>query len=206
MQFYIFDVDGTLLDTRNMYLEPLRSVLDKHGYNVSDSLLNSLFGITTEDALEILKVKEKDIIKKEWFEGVLNYSKSVNIFSGIQELLSTLQSKNKKLAVATSKVKEEFQRDFTPFNLNQYFDQFVFANEVKKGKPAPDMILKGIEKLGADPKQTIYVGDTIYDLEASHSAGVHFGLAGWGGFSSKLRDKLNVGDFWLASPPDLLKQ
>lgn len=106
-----------------------------------------------------------------------------------------------KTAIATSKVEAEFHRDVTKFGLDQYFDAFVFSNEIKKGKPAPDMILKGIEKLDADPATTIYIGDTKFDLQAAHAANVQFALAGW--WTKKTADFADT-DYDLKTPTDLL--
>nr|WP_252892731.1 HAD hydrolase-like protein [Lentilactobacillus otakiensis] len=76
-----------------------------------------------------------------------------------------------------------------------------FSNEIKNGKPAPDMILKGIEKLDATPETTIYIGDTKFDLQAAHAANVKFALAGWR--TKKSADFVDT-DYYLKAPADLL--
>lgn len=180
MNDYIFDVDGTLIDTEKMYLLPLHKTLRANGYNVSYDDVKKVFGITASDALKILGVKDVEAVRKQWFDQIKNYKDDAKVYDGIIDSLAKLHAdKNNRLAIATSKIEDEFHRDVTRFGLDDYFGAFVFSNEIKHGKPAPDLILKGIEKLNADPKATIYIGDTIYDLQAAHAAHVAFGLAGW---------------------------
>ncbi len=54
------------------------------------------------------------------------------------------------LAIMTSKQKYEFERDVTPLGLDQYFSQFVFFEDTKRGKPAPDPILLAMKRAQAD--------------------------------------------------------
>ncbi len=62
MNDYIFDVDGTLIDTEKMYLLPLHKTLRANGYNVSYDDVKKVFGITASDALKILGVKDLSLI------------------------------------------------------------------------------------------------------------------------------------------------
>lgn len=80
----------------------------------------------------------------------------------------------------TSKRKFEFNRDVTPLGLDKYFSEFIFFEDYRKGKPAPDPILVAMKRLNADPRESIYIGDTKYDLQAAHAAGIAFGLVAWG--------------------------
>lgn len=202
MNDYIFDVDGTLIDTEKMYLLPLHKTLRANGYNVSYDDVKKVFGITALDALKILGVKDVEAVRKQWFDQIKNYKDDAKVYDGIIDSLAKLHAdKNNRLAIATSKIEDEFHRDVTRFGLDDYFDAFVFSNEIEHGKPAPDLILKGIEKLNADPKATIYIGDTIYDLQAAHAAHVAFGLAGWR--TKKTADFAN-SDYYFETPADLL--
>ncbi|WP_283678010.1 HAD family hydrolase [Lentilactobacillus sp. Marseille-Q4993] len=201
MEAYIFDVDGTLIDTETMYLKPLSQVLANNGYQVSKDELNAVFGITAIDALKRLGVTDPQKIKDEWFSKVPDFRDTVTVFDGIEDALAEL-SKTKKVAVATSKASDEFKRDVTPFGLDKYFSEFVFLDDVEYGKPAPDPVLKGIEKLGSRAEMTVYVGDTEYDLQAAHAAGSKFALAGW---QTPMNPKFSATDFYLKEPADLLK-
>ncbi|WP_419713230.1 HAD family hydrolase [Lentilactobacillus buchneri subsp. silagei] len=173
MKYFIFDVDGTLIDTEKMYMLPLHKTLLENGYDFSYEDVVKLFGITSMDTVRILGVKNPVDIRDQWFAKIKDYTQYAHVYDGIEDVVKKLHADPTiKTAIATSKVEAEFHRDVTKFGLDQYFDAFVFSNEIKKGKPAPDMILKGIEKLDADPAATIYIGDTKFDLQAAHAANV----------------------------------
>lgn len=198
----IFDVDGTLIDTEKMYMLPLQKTLNENGYDFSYADVVKVFGITSLDAVKILGVSDPEAIQKQWFAKIKDYTQYTTVYDGIEPVLKTLHDRSDvKMAIATSKQKDEFERDVTRFGLEQYFDKFVFSNEIKHGKPAPDMILKGIEKLAADPASTIYVGDTVYDLKAAHAANVGFALAGW---RTKKTADFQTSDYDLKTPNELL--
>lgn len=202
MHNFIFDVDGTLIDSEKMYLLPLHKTLVENGYDIQYESLKKVFGITAVDSLKILGVKNVQKVLKEWFSKIQDYKKYATVYDGIYDTLEGLhQDKNNRLAIATSKIESEFHRDVARFGLDKYFNAYVFSNEIKHGKPAPDMVYKGIEKLHADPKQTIYIGDTIYDLQAAHAAKVAFGLAGW---RTKKSDEFKEAEYYLVQPSDLL--
>ncbi|KRM46625.1 HAD family hydrolase [Lentilactobacillus parabuchneri] len=202
MNYLIFDVDGTLIDTEKMYMLPLQKTLNENGYDFSYADVVKVFGITSLDAVKILGVSDPEAIQKQWFAKIKDYTQYTTVYDGIEPVLKTLHDRSDvKMAIATSKQKDEFERDVTRFGLDQYFDKFVFSNEIKHGKPAPDMILKGIEKLAADPASTIYVGDTVYDLKAAHAANVGFALAGW---RTKKTADFQTSDYDLKTPNELL--
>ena len=202
MKYFIFDVDGTLIDTEKMYMLPLHKTLLENGYDFSYEDVVKLFGITSMDTVRILGVKNPVDIRDQWFAKIKDYTQYAHVYDGIEDVVKKLHADPTiKTAIATSKVEAEFHRDVTKFGLDQYFDAFVFSNEIKKGKPAPDMILKGIEKLDADPAATIYIGDTKFDLQAAHAANVQFALAGWR--AKKTADFADT-DYDLKTPADLL--
>lgn len=202
MNYYIFDVDGTLIDTEKMYMLPLHKTLLENGYDFSYTDVAKLFGITLMDAVRMLGVKDPVDIRNQWVAKIKDYTQYAHVYNGIEDVVKKLHDNPRiQTAIATSKVEAEFHRDVTKFGLDQYFDQFVFSNEIQKGKPAPDMILKGIEKLNADPTATVYIGDTKFDLQAAHTAKVKFALAGWR--TAKTSDFADA-DYYLKSPANIL--
>lgn len=201
MQNFIFDIDGTLIDTEKMYIKPLYDVLINRGYDISYEQAAATFGITAIDALKRLNVTDQESVMEEWNRLIPDYAQYLKVYAGIPESLAELKQ-TKKLAIATSKIRSEFERDFTPIGLNHYFDEVVTSDEVAAGKPAPDMILTGITKLNGDPKTTVYVGDTVYDMQAAHSADVAFALAGW---RTTADETFKQADYLLQHPNDLLQ-
>jgi HAD superfamily hydrolase (TIGR01509 family) len=201
---FIFDIDGTLLDTEAMYMKALDQVLRQHDIHHSYEKLAETFGITSLDALKRLAVPESLIqpILNEWAAAIPAFQREVHVYDGIETMLQQLNAvPGTQVAIMTSKQKFEFERDVTPLGLDQYFSEFVFFEDTKRGKPAPDPILLAMKRLNADPAQTVYIGDTQYDLQAAHAAGVKFGLVAWG---ARKQPGVSAADYVLAFPDEIV--
>ncbi|ANZ61513.1 hypothetical protein AYR62_08420 [Secundilactobacillus paracollinoides] len=204
MKTFIFDIDGTLLDTEKMYMKALDQVMTAHNLPHTYQELTKTFGITSLDALKRLQVPADLIptILNEWAAEIPNHQDDVRVYTGIVSMLKNLAAKpGVTLAIMTSKQKFEFQRDVTPLGLDQYFSEFVFFEDTAHGKPAPDPILLAMKRTNADPAETVYIGDTQYDLQAAHAAGIKFGLVAWG---AKNQRGVSDADYVLAFPEEIL--
>lgn len=203
---FIFDIDGTLLDTIDMYIPALQTTLNKYGYVREYSELTKLFGITALDALRGAGVQEDELqpIFKEWFNLAYQHADRVSVFSGIDEMLSTLANRPEiNLVAATSKTADEYDNEFAKnYQIAHYFDEHVTADDTKKHKPDPDPVLAGIASVNGQASESIYIGDTINDLKAAHAAGAQFGAALWG---SVQPENLGGAEFQLEKPADILK-
>lgn len=208
MQNFIFDIDGTLIDTLDMYMPAMIQTLRNHGYQVApedeEETMHRLFGITGVDALRIFGVKEEEIapMVKEWFALSYRREDRVKILPGIPTALQSLTDQGKNLAVATSKLQSEYDHFKQQFAFAKLFNTVITSDDTKKHKPDPEPILAAIEKMGADPATTVYIGDTINDLKAAKAAGVKFAGALYG---SANPDSIKDADFPLTTPADLLK-
>lgn len=206
---FIFDIDGTLINTFEKYMPAMIEIMEKHNYHVpaeqEDSLKRELFGITGEDSLRLAYVKEEDIpeMVDEWRELSFEREDSVTVFPGILKMVTGLASRSDtKLAIATSRAQEDYDEHFArEYDWTKYFDAVVTEKMTSKHKPDPDPILLAMEKLSASPESSVYVGDTINDMKAAHNAGIKFAGALYG---SSQPDKIRDADFLLEKPEDLL--
>jgi phosphoglycolate phosphatase-like HAD superfamily hydrolase len=105
------------------------------------------------------------------------------------------------LGVVTSKTRPEMKNEFDIFGLNQYFKAQVTASDTELHKPNPDPIQKAINDLGADKSETVYIGDSLYDMKSAKSCGIAFCLAKWGAMATSIFTDI---DFVLNSPDDIL--
>lgn len=204
MKTFIFDIDGTLLDTEAMYMKALDQVLRQHQIERPYATLTQTFGITSLDALKRLQVPADLIqpILTEWTAAIPAFQSLAHVYDGIEPMLAKLNAQTGvQVAIMTSKRQFEFQRDVTPLGLDQYFSEFVFFEDYDKGKPAPDPILVAMKRLNADPAQTVYIGDTQYDLQAAHAAGIKFGLVAWG---AKNQQGVSASDYVFAFPDEIV--
>ncbi|WP_020089938.1 HAD family hydrolase [Levilactobacillus parabrevis] len=201
MKSFIFDIDGTLLDTEAMYIKSLQAILHERGMDRPYAELATTFGIPSRDALIRLKVPEVEKVLALWGPRTQAYRETVAVYPGVKAALQQLKDAGAQLAVMTSKQKFEYERDVVGEGLADYFTQHVIAEDVAHGKPDPDGILLAMARLHADPASTIYVGDTDYDVRASQAAHVTFGFAGWNG----KQPNGFTPDMTFAQPKDMLK-
>ena len=207
---FIFDIDGTLIDTIDMYMPAMIDTLAQHGHPVApdkvEQTKHDLFGITGQDALRLAGISEDEIpaIQQDWFKLAYQRADQVKVFDGIPEMLNALANReDAKIAIATSKLADEYQEYFVnKYDFAKLFKVAITSADTKKHKPAPDPILAAMDKMGADPATTVYVGDTINDMKAAHAAGAKFAGAL---YSSANPDSIKDADFPLMKPADLLE-
>ena len=207
---FIFDIDGTLIDTIDMYMPAMIDTLAQHGHPVApdkvEQTKHDLFGITGRDALRLAGISEEEIpeMLKDWFDLAYQRADQAKVIEGIPEMLNTLANReDAKIAIATSKLADEYQEYFVnKYNFAKLFKVAVTSADTKKHKPDPDPILAAMDKMGADPATTVYVGDTINDMKAAHAAGAKFAGAL---YSSANPDSIKDADFPLMKPADLLE-
>ena len=207
---FIFDIDGTLIDTIDMYMPAMIDTLAQHGHPVApdkvEQTKHDLIGITGRDALRLAGISEEEIpeMLKDWFDLAYQRADRAKVIEGIPEMLNTLANReDAKIAIATSKLADEYQEYFVnKYDFAKLFKVAITSADTKKHKPAPDPILAAMDKMGADPATTVYVGDTINDMKAAHAAGAKFAGAL---YSSANPDSIKDADFPLMKPADLLK-
>lgn len=183
--YIIFDVDGTLLDTEIAVLSSLQKLLSEElNKHYSFEELRFALGIPGEVALKKLGITNILECSEKWNVYLKEYFHHVKIFNDIKESLVKLNEMGVSIGIVTSKTKEEFLNDFVPFGLSHYFKLVVCADDTEKHKPNPEPLLKFIELSEVDKSETIYIGDTKYDLDCALGAGIDFALALWGAKSS----------------------
>ncbi|WP_100065827.1 HAD family hydrolase [Miniphocaeibacter massiliensis] len=200
----LFDIDGTIIDTEYVMTKSLqKTLLEEKELSVSIKELNYILGIPGREALEKFTKNKRELnyLLEKWSENVLLFSKHATIFPQITEVLQALNSRNITLGVVTSKTKEEMKNEFDIFKLNHHFKIQVTASDTKLHKPNPEPIQKAIDDLGANIEETIYIGDSLYDMKSAKACGISFGLAKWGALESIV---FNNVDFHLKTPKDIL--
>lgn len=183
-KYIIFDIDGTLLDTVAPNLSSLKKVvLEELNKDCTFDELKFSLGIPGEVTLNKLGIADVPRCLHKWNEYLKDYHNEVKVFDGIKETLMELDKRKILTGIVTSETKEEFKNMFIPFNLRNYFDIVICADDTEKHKPNPEPILKLIELSNGDKSDFIYIGDTKYDMQCATSAGIDFGLALWGATS-----------------------
>lgn len=182
----VFDIDGTMLDSKQADLLGLQRVLlELQGREYIPQELHFALGIPSEVALTQLGIN--DIAKGclLWNSYMKELVGTMSLFSGIRELIIELKTKGFQLGIITSKNRNEYRSDFMPFGIDSYFDTVITVEDCVLPKPSAEPMLSYLKKTESIPQDVIYIGDTSYDWECANNSGVDFGLAMWGSYSTK---------------------
>ena len=194
----LFDLDGTLIDSGSMILASFRhatrTVLARE--IPDEMLLAQVGGATLDEQMRALDPARVDDLVASYREHNGPLHDELQPCAGVVDVLERLHGEGRRLGVVTAKRQSTVGLAFRVLPLAHLFDAVVASDDVQRGKPHPDGILRALELLGASPREAAYVGDSPYDVEAAKRAGVASVAAGWGGIHT--REKLEACD------PDLL--
>lgn len=183
-KLYIFDLDGTLLDSDRMLLETFRELYKdfRPNYFPSDEHIYSFSGPQITETLrkEFPDLDQKFMLEKYREYSTKNYDKYVTLYPGAYELLKNMKNKGINFAIVTNKHRYATNYSYKICGVEDLDIFTVCADEVKHLKPRGDGILQCLVHFGiTDKHEVIYIGDGQIDYETAQNAGVDFGYVTW---------------------------
>ncbi|TYC53685.1 HAD family phosphatase [Rhodobacterales bacterium] len=185
----LFDCDGVLVDSEKIYVAVEREHLARIGLHYPlDDYLDRFQGLGSDDFWSALDEDHRALGKgplPESFGPELDAAtmerieKEISDIAGIKELLEAHEGPR---AVASSSRLNRLISKLTHTGLLAYFDPHVYSGEqVKNGKPAPDLFLFAASRLGIDPAATLVIEDSANGVKAGLAAGMTvWGFVGGG--------------------------
>ena len=177
-KYLISDMDGVLLDTENLILKMNKKSAVYHGFEFPEGEFMKTIGIDTLGTRTILEdhipVDYDDFFNKreEYFmEYIAQNGAPIKPF--VLEGLKKIKDAGIISAVATSTAKDRALLRLQKTGISQYFDSFVFGDEIMRGKPAPDIFLLAAQRIGADPCDCVVFEDSPAGIASAKSAGMH---------------------------------
>jgi len=153
---------------------------------------------------EILKIMGLPIEMHKVFKAESNRRMSmIEVYPGIRDMLESIKNAGIKTAIATGKDWERATATLEYLDLLKYFDLVLGSDLVEKPKPAPDMALKAMETLTANPQTTLFCGDAVADVMCGKSANIRVAAAFWGEAMEDDIMALNP-NYVLRHPPELI--
>ncbi|QIQ06191.1 HAD family hydrolase [Streptomyces liangshanensis] len=175
----IFDLDGTLIDSEPNYYEAGRRLLARYGVDDYTWEHHSRFiGISTGETLVALRgeygidapverlLAEKNALYLDLVRA------STEVFPEMRKFVERLYAEGVRMAVASGSSGEAITAVLDVTGLDAYFTTTVSAEEVPRGKPAPDVFLEAARRLGAAPAECVVLEDAIPGVEAARAAGM----------------------------------
>jgi len=203
---FLFDLDGTLIDSIDLILESYRHTIKAHrGVVPPDAVWMAGLGTPlwvqfrdwTEDPAEI-----KAMVETYRSYNLAHHDAMVRPYDGVAEQVRALKAAGKRLGLVTSKLRNGALRGLKVAAVADQFDAVVGSDDVTHPKPHPEPVLKALDLLGAAAAEAVFIGDSRHDMESGRAAGVRTAAALWGPFDRQDLADLTP-DYWLETPADL---
>jgi HAD superfamily hydrolase (TIGR01549 family) len=188
---WIFDIDGTLVDSNDIHATAWQEAFAEFGRKIDYDDIRGMIGkggdLLVPDLLnaremqtfgEKIKSYRKKLFKKK-------YMKSVEPFPGVREAFETLREEGAKIALASSAEPSEVDHYIELLEVEDLVDAHTSKEDAQFSKPSPEIFDAARERLGISVKHAITVGDTPYDVAASHRAKIASAAVLSGGFPRK---------------------
>ncbi|EGC68208.1 HAD hydrolase, family IA, variant 1 [Enterococcus casseliflavus ATCC 12755] len=206
----IFDLDGTLLDSRECSIKATKAAFTEMGLKVpSEVVIEHYMGIPIEESF--FKMSEQPLDQETATELIRvfrtyyqTYEEStLNVFPEIPHVLEILMKRKVPCFVVSSKKTAVVKRNLAAQNLVAFFEEIIGSDAVSHYKPHPEGINKVVTQYQFDPSRTIMVGDAIFDIQMGKAAGVKTIAVTWGSHDAK---KLSAEkpDALAEAPQDIL--
>jgi HAD superfamily hydrolase (TIGR01549 family) len=170
-----FDLDGTLVDSKDTILESTKAALDQLNisYKIDEDVFTNMIGMHFVDIFNKVNIRVDDfeqfisIYKAIYFDFI----DSSYLYPEVKETLSYLNKKEIKVSLLTTKVQEQAEKIIDYFKLRSSFDCLMGRRDGMAHKPSPEPLLRICKELQIEPAETIIVGDTELDILCGKSAG-----------------------------------
>lgn len=177
----LFDVDGTLIDTAELIADSLEFACRRHlGRTHPRSEYYRLIGRPAIAQMEFLGGDKAPEMVDSAIEYYFEHMEEERPFPGAIDLLACFSEQGYRLGLVTSKTRHELVPTLRKIPIDRYVQVVVTAELTSRPKPHPDPVYLALQNLQISANETLFVGDSPYDLQAGRAAGVKTAAATWG--------------------------
>ena len=203
---FLFDLDGTLIDSIELILRSYRHTMRLHrGHEPADDVWMQGLGTPlwvqfrqfSDDPAEI-----EAMVATYREYNLAHHDELVRPYRGVVDAVRSLHGGGNALGLVTSKMRSGAIRGLRIAGLQDAFQVIVGSDEVTHPKPHPEPVLIALERLAATAESAVFIGDSRHDLECGRAAGVKTAAVLWGPFDRAHLADLEP-DYWLERPEDL---
>lgn len=185
IELFLFDMDGTLVNTEPLHAKAMDIVLKKAGISLSiseEEAMERFKGMTDTLVLKTLcpdideskrdeMIHDKNQILKIIFKNLTEQELFSLTSPGIRELLQAIRRQGKKLAVVSASENEVVHETLHAFNLYHEFDFWFGRGSTERTKPHPDPYIEAMKKANITKEKTVIFEDSPTGLAAARGAG-----------------------------------
>jgi len=205
----LFDIDGTLIDTVELITQALNYTYCKHlGIELPKEELRRLIGLPLKAQMHYLDERvghpvDHEAMERDERDYYERHRALERVLPEVVEAVREAHRRGYRVALVTSKNREELSSVLPRLNLDSVVDTVISADDSPRPKPAPDPVLSALQRLQVRPDEAVFIGDTVFDITSGRAAGVQVGAVGWG---AHLPEDLKAAqpDYYFETPNDLL--
>jgi len=200
----LFDLDGTVVDSGGIILASLRyatqTVLGRE--IPEEELMAAVGGPALEAQMLRFAPDRVDELVRVYREHNEPLHDELECCAGMDDVLVRLKEEGRRLGLVSAKRRRTVELAFARVPVGHLFEVIVGGDETERQKPAPDPLLLALERLEADADDAVYVGDSPYDMESAHAAGMYAVGVSWGRIHK--REALDEADVVVDTAEELL--
>ncbi|EAL7864935.1 HAD family phosphatase [Campylobacter lari] len=176
-----FDMDGVLIEAKDWHYEALNKALKLFGMEISRiEHLTTFDGLPTKDKLKMLSLERGLPMGLHGFINELKQQYTMDLVHSLckprfhhEYALSKLKESGYKMAVCSNSIRNTIEIMMQKASLDVYLDFYISNEDVKKGKPDPEMYNKAIERMNLHPKECMIVEDNENGIKAAKASGAN---------------------------------
>lgn len=177
----LFDLDGTLLDSVPTIIRCTRETLESMDIHIDDVTIRHAIGIPLRvQAHRFATGREQQFIDDYRTVYFQHLNEDSRLFPGTLDMLAKLRENGQKTSVVTSKNIRGTTKAIELTGMSGLFDCVITADDVEHYKPDPEPIQKAMAMLGVAPEESVYVGDSAFDIDMAQRADVRMVAVSWG--------------------------
>jgi HAD superfamily hydrolase (TIGR01509 family) len=182
VKLIIFDLDGVLIESRELHYETLNLALSKVGAEyviTKEEHLSKYDGLNTTKKLEMLsetKGLDRKYFNQVWQDkqqATFSLIKKFPEDNKLKDMFKHISDQGIKIAVASNSIRETIKLALLSIGVMEYVDYFVSNEDVKRTKPYPEMYWKCMTALGSIPKNTVIIEDSHIGRQGALDSGAH---------------------------------
>ena len=183
----LFDLDGTLLNSIELILSSARHAFrDRPGHAPDDAEWTTLIGMPLEASFRRYASTDADVaalLAKYREYQTDHHDRLVKCYDEVIETVDFIRAAGHPVAIVTSKTTTMTRRGLDVSGLTPHFDTIIGCDVCERHKPDPQPVEIALQRLGYQPDDAVFVGDSVYDMLAGNAAGVTTIAALWGPFT-----------------------
>lgn len=208
MRAVLWDLDGTLIDSIALIVASFRHTYATH-VGGDDSSIDWVAGIgrpLSDQLAEYARdAAELEAMIATYVEhNLTHHDRMAKPFEGAADTVRALHAEGIEQAIVTGKRRRGTTYGVRLLGVEDVLTTWVCADDVERGKPDPEGVLRALELLEVDASEAIFVGDSPHDMEAGRRAGVKTVAAAWGPFSIEQLEP-HQPSLWLEDVRDALE-